>query len=133
MVLERQPRIQKVEVLWLGPSSNKLFGRGHWRERKAWNDEGHKQTWLAVRSQKVAPVGYLVDLEFTAYMTGSGALRDTGNNSLSAKIIEDGLVKSKILVDDAPKYVNRFICNPAKRSPKGKPWDFIEVLMIEVL
>lgn len=129
--MKRRQRIQKVEVSWLGPSSNKLFGRGHWRERKDWNDTGHEQTYLAVLEQKIERVNYRVDLEFFPYMAGSGALRDSGNNSLSAKIIEDGLVRAGILVDDSPKYVRKFICNPAERSPKGKPWDFIEVLILE--
>lgn len=129
----RRARIQELVVRWLGPSSNKLFGRGHWTERKGWNDTGHQETWLACQQQKIQKVNYLVDLEFFPHTASSGALRDSGNNALSAKIIEDGLVKAKILVDDSPKYVRKFIVNPTKRSPEVTPWDFTNVKILEVI
>ncbi len=129
----RRARVQEIVVRWVGPSSNQLFGRSHWTDRRAWNMTAQVETWVACRAQKIQPVTYRVDLEFFPYMAGSDPLRDTSNNSLTAKMIEDGLVKAGILVDDSTKWVRKIINNPPQRSPAEQPWSFMKIKILEVL
>ncbi len=94
---------QILEVEWMGPSLNSVYAGVHWRKRKTWAEDGHLAVMAAVRQARIKPVIFPVHLTFTPYI--KGRQYDVSNYALTAKIIEDGLVKEGILKADTPRYV----------------------------
>jgi len=60
---------------------------------------------------------YPVMLNFTFYFRGR--LLDTSNTSYMAKLIEDSLVKSRILEDDTPKFIHSVTLKSKKTKSKN--------------
>lgn len=66
----------------------------------------YQETKVAVMNQKVQPVqDYPVQAHYTFYLKGKKL--DWVNLASMTKMVEDGLVKAKVLTDDSPKYVIR--------------------------
>jgi len=87
-------------VPYLGPSTNAIYAGLHWAKRKKAKDDALKATMATVRSEGVTAVGSRVDLIFTPQLGKGVRKRDTSNNSMTAKLIEDALVKAGVLKDD---------------------------------
>lgn len=104
----------KVEVFvpWVGPSTNKVWAGIHWAKRKKIADEGHFAC-LVVKGLKL-PWGK-VNLEFIPHIP-KGRLYDSSNYSVSAKVIEDGLVECGVLKGDSVKHVAGVLLSPPVRG-----------------
>ena len=93
----------KIFVPYLGPSLNSIYSGVHWAVRKKHADAAHIATKYAVRG--IEPVTCPVSLVMQPVM-GKGTRRlDCSNYAYTAKMIEDGLVRSGLLKDDTPDYV----------------------------
>jgi len=90
-----------MRIDFIAPSLTAIYAGVHWSKRKKLADEAHLATKIAAR-------GHLkhqgaVHLTFQPMIRGR--CYDVSNYSFSAKLIEDGLVKAGILIDDTNKYV----------------------------
>ena len=93
-------------VEWMGPSLNRVYAGVHWSQRDEWANDGHFAVIAAVRKAKIKPIDHPVHLTFTPMI--KGRRYDPSNYALSAKIIEDGLVREGIIKGDSLKYIWRF-------------------------
>lgn len=122
-----------IFVEYLGPSTNSIYAGIHWAKRKKAKDEAVKATLSAVRESAIGAINYRVDLVFRPRLGKGVRRRDTSNNSMSAKLIEDALVKAGVLTDDTNQYVRRVIHEPAeidRESPTGTWIEIIEVMEV---
>lgn len=114
----------RLFVPYLGPSTNAVYAGLHWGKRKAEKDASRLMVANAVRSAGLMPCQSRVDLVFSPRLGKGDRMRDTSNYSLTAKLIEDGLVNVGILADDTARHVRRVILEPATvdRSQPGGMW-----------
>lgn len=98
---EQPPRMEVLYVPYMAPSLNKIYAGVHWAVRKQHADAGHE----ACMHLEIAMFKHPVSLIFIPVVGKGGIARDCSNYSYAAKIVEDGLVKTRILKDDSPKYV----------------------------
>ena len=85
--------------------STNVFYNKHYHDRSRVQHDFHAFVKSAVREFKTKVVEeYPVKLSFRFLL--QGRLLDVSNLSAMAKILEDGLVRCKILKDDSPKYIN---------------------------
>ncbi len=111
---EAQLQKQILKVPWMGPSLNEVYAGIHWATRHSWADTGHAAVWAVVVQSKIKPADKPVQLTFTPHI--KGRQYDIINYALTAKIIEDGLVKEGILKSDTPKYVTGITLNAPIRT-----------------
>ena len=104
----------RLFVAYLGPSTNAIYAGLHWAKRKKAKDDALAATLEAVERQIVVPARQQVDLIFTPRLGKGARKRDTSNNSMTAKLIEDALVKAGVLADDTEAYVRRVTLQPAE-------------------
>lgn len=98
---------------YLGPSTNEIYSGQHWSKRKRHKDEARLVTKSAVIRAGLGIVQGRVDLTFTPQLGKGARRRDTSNNSMTAKLIEDALVKAGVLIDDTDEYVRNVTLTPA--------------------
>jgi hypothetical protein len=120
----------RIFVEYLGPSTNAIYAGLHWSKRKRAKDKALAATLDAVERQMIIPATKRVDLTFTPRLGKGQRARDTSNNSMTAKLIEDALVKCGILADDTAQYVRRVTLEPAdidRQRPSGMWVEITEV------
>lgn len=122
----------RLFVEYLGPSTNAIYAGVHWAKRKKAKDEACMATLAAVRAAGIQPVQGRVDLVFRPRLGKGVRRRDTSNNSMSAKLIEDSLVKAGVLIDDTEQYVRRVIHEPAEIDRSAPTGTYIEINPVEV-
>jgi len=115
-------------VPYLGPSTNAIYAGMHWAKRKKAKDEALAATLEAVRGAGMGSVAGRVDLVFRPRLGKGVRRRDTSNNSMSAKLIEDALVKAGVLTDDTEEHVRRVIHEPAEIDRKAVTGTWVELL-----
>jgi len=103
-------------------SANKIYAGVHWAVRKKIADEYHEAVKEALDKIKMdggpwIHFEYEVKLKITFYFANRPL--DCSNCFFMAKMIEDGLVKSKVLYDDSPQYVSSITC--ISKVDKEKP------------
>jgi hypothetical protein len=119
-------------VPYLGPSTNAIYAGLHWAKRKKAKDDALKATMATVRSEGVTAAGSRVDLIFTPQVGKGVRKRDTSNNSMTAKLIEDALVKAGVLKDDTEQYVRNVTMCPARVDRKAQTGTWVELIPVEV-
>lgn len=114
-------------VEYLGPSTNAIYSGMHWAKRKKAKDDAVK----AMRRVSATPQSGQVDLIFTPQLGKGVRRRDTSNNSMSAKLLEDAMVKCGMLVDDTETYVRNVTNTPPiiDRSQPTGTW--IEMICVD--
>ena len=113
----------EVFVPWVGPSLNKIWAGTHWRRRKAIADEGH---WACFTVKGFVVPWDRVCLEFIPHIP-KGRLYDCMNYALTAKVIEDGLVKIGVLQGDSGRHVAGItLTHPVRGKHKGMIVRFTE-------
>lgn len=117
-------------VEYLGPSTNAIYAGLHWSKRKQAKDEAVKATIAAVRKAGVAAMDCRVDLVFRPRLGKGMRRRDTSNNSMSAKLIEDALVKAGVLADDTDAHVRRVIHEPAEINREAVTGTYVEIIEV---
>lgn len=100
-------------------SANAIYAGQHWRKRQKLAELYHASL-IEFRNKRV--VGYPVDI--TYIFRFKGKLLDASNCSYSAKLLEDGLRKWKIIEDDTPEFVQ----SVTLMSLKGKS-DEVEIVI----
>ncbi|WP_277810670.1 hypothetical protein [Chromohalobacter canadensis] len=118
-------------VEFLGPSTNAIYSGTHWSKRKKAKDEACMATLAAVRAAGVHPVTGRVDLVFRPRLGKGVRRRDTSNASMTAKLLEDALVKAGVLADDTEAHVRRVILEPAEIDRQAKTGTYIEIIRVE--
>lgn len=98
------PRSEHVFIPFIGETMNKIYAGIHFRKRSKHKNESRE----AVKTISLEPFTRPVSLTFIAILGKGQRSWDCSNYSYTAKLIEDGLVKAGILVDDSNKYVKRF-------------------------
>ena len=110
----------RLFIPYLGPSTNAIYAGLHWAKRKKAKDEAYMLTRAIVLESKAKPVEGRVDLTFTPQLGKGARRRDTSNNSMTAKLIEDALVKAGVLADDTDEHVRNVMLTPALVDRKGE-------------
>lgn len=87
-----------VFVPWLGPTLNKIWAGKHWGARKRIADQAHKACLVA---RHVPPFDVPVALIFEPIHSKGRRRLDCTNYAISAKSIEDGLVRLGVLPGDS--------------------------------
>jgi hypothetical protein len=82
-------------------STNKIYAGQHWTKRKKLADLYHNSL---LPFRKLKAKDYPVNINYI--FTFKSKPLDTTNCSYMVKLIEDGLVKNEILIDDSPEYVS---------------------------
>ncbi len=121
----------RLFVEYLGPSTNAIYGGMHWAKRKKAKDEAAAATLDAVQAAGLAPVRGRVDLVFRPRLGKGVRRRDTSNASMTAKLLEDALVKAGVLADDTEAHVRRVILEPAEIDRKAETGMWVEIIEIE--
>lgn len=99
------------------PTLNRWYSGGHWSKRKELADEWHEAVWLVCREQGIKPVTeFPISITTKSYRKRS---LDVSNAITASKLVEDGLVKAKILPDDTPQYVARHVVEAVGKATKG--------------
>ena len=99
------PRVEEIRIPWIGGSMNTIWAGVLWSKRNAMKDDGAKACMVAMRNIK--PFSNPVRLEFRPVVGKGRRSYDVSNYALTNKVIEDCLVKFKILEDDTPKFVTQ--------------------------
>lgn len=120
----------RIFVPYLGPSTNVIYAGIHWAKRKKAKDDATKATLAAVRQAGLSLMEGQVDLVFRPRLGKGVRRRDTSNNSMSAKLIEDALVKAGVLADDTEDCVRRVIHEPAEIDRKAKTGTWVTLIPI---
>jgi len=118
-----------VFVPYLGPSTNAIYAGIHWSRRKKAKDDALKATMAAVAG--MTPMTRQVDLVFRPRLGKGHRKRDTSNNSMTAKLIEDALVKAGILSDDTEQYVRRVTLEPAEIDRDAATGMWVQLIEVE--
>lgn len=115
----------KVFIPWLAPSLNRAWAGMHWAARKRIADGGHLIVKTKLRgAPKLTPPVMLIFQP----VHPRGRRFDALNYALSAKVIEDGLVRSGLLGDDSGAYVAGVVLLRARRGPETGIWlEVVEV------
>jgi hypothetical protein len=121
----------KLFVEYLGPSTNQIYAGLHWSKRKRAKDDACAATLAAVRAAGIQPVTGRVDLVFRPRLGKGVRRRDTSNNSMSAKLLEDALVKAGVLADDTDEHVRRVIHEPAEIDRQAATGTWIEIVPVD--
>jgi hypothetical protein len=107
-------------VEFLGPSTNQMYAGQHWSARTRHKNNALKAVFEALVEQGahlvrfVEPVAIVVEPKL-----GKGKRAfDVSNYSYTYKLIEDALVKRKILADDSPEFVREVKYVSPVRSDK---------------
>lgn len=118
----------RVFIPWMAPSLNTIWsGRKHWGQRARIAKEGHKATMVALMgAPKLRPPVILVFQP----VHPRGRRFDALNYALSAKVIEDGLVRARLLGNDSGAYVQAVVLLRAKRGRGGESGVWLEVLEV---
>ena len=120
-----------IFVEFLGPSTNSIYSGLHWGARKRAKDDACIATLAAVRAADIQPVTGRVDLVFRPRLGKGVRRRDTSNNSMSAKLLEDALCKAGVLADDTDEHVRRVIHEPAEIDRTAATGTWIEIIELE--
>jgi len=120
----------RIFVQYLGPSTNAIYSGIHWAKRKKAKDEAVAATLKAVQEFKLGSIPGRVDLVFRPRLGKGVRRRDTSNNSMSAKLIEDALVKAGVLVDDTEAYVRRVINEPPEIDRQAETGTWVEIIPV---
>lgn len=91
-------------------STNKIYSWMHWRKRQLLADYYHSIVIADCRN--LQPISEKVDIYFL--FEWKWRTLDSSNCTFIAKMIEDALRKSKLIVDDSIRYVWRFSCESTK-------------------
>ncbi|MDR5867941.1 RusA family crossover junction endodeoxyribonuclease [Halomonas koreensis] len=118
-------------VEYLGPSTNAIYAGVHWAKRKKAKDDACRATLAAVRAAGIQPVSGRVDLVFRPRLGKGVRRRDTSNASMTAKLLEDALVKAGVLADDTEAHVRRVILEPAEINRQAVTGTTIEIIELE--
>ena len=115
-----------IKVEYIGPSTNIIYAGVHWSKRKRMADEAHLLTKIACKGLRsfIEPVSLI----FQPMIRGRAY--DTLNYSFTAKMIEDGIVRSGILKDDTKKYVGAVTILPPIKIKKPEQ-SYMEVELRE--
>lgn len=123
-------RTTRLFVPYLGPSTNAIYAGIHWAKRKKAKDEALAATLEAVQRAGVMPARCQVDLVFRPRLGKGVRRRDTSNNSMTAKLIEDALVKAGVLPDDTEEHVRRVINEPPEIDRQAETGTWVEIIEI---
>lgn len=103
-------------------STDKIYAGVHWAVRKKWADMYHPL--LLPYRNKVVVKKYPVSVSYIFKF--KGRLLDSSNCSFMAKLLEDSMVKNKIIEDDSPDFVEE----TSYISQKGEI-DEVEIIISE--
>lgn len=92
-------------VPWLGPSLNSIYAGIHWAKRKKHADAAHWAVKEAVLRNGINSIKSPVGLSFTPVLGKGKRALDCSNYGYAVKLLEDGLVRAGVLVDDTNQYV----------------------------
>lgn len=115
-------------IPFMGPSTNDIYAGKHWRHRKADKDSARLYVANAVQHAGLGVLQERVSLIFRPQHDKLSSIRDTGNYSYTAKLIEDGLVCAGVLEDDKPQFVADFCIKPAIHQPGGPNGVTVEIV-----
>lgn len=116
-----------ISIPLVPPTLNAFFGSMDKYQRNRIVKQWHKAVYVVCKQQKIKPITkYPVDIQTTTYFKRKGSKRDTSNCFAANKLVEDGLVRAGIIVDDNPKYVRKHIVRPCVM---GCPEDYVLVLV----
>ncbi|MFG6159647.1 hypothetical protein ACGTNG_12645 [Halomonas sp. 1390] len=118
-------------VPYLGPSTNAIYAGVHWAKRKKAKDAALAATLEAVRGIGLGAVDGRVDLVFRPRLGKGVRRRDTSNASMTAKLIEDALVKAGVLADDTEAHVRRVILEPAEIDRQAETGTWVEIIELD--
>lgn len=118
-----------IFVPYLGPSTNQIYSGIHWAKRKKAKYDALKATKAAVAG--MTPMQRQVDLVFRPRLGKGQRKRDTSNNSMSAKLIEDGLVKAGILADDTEQYVRKVTLEPSEIDREATTGMWVQLIEVD--
>ena len=109
----------KLEIpLQLKLSANLIYAGRHWAQRKKDADLYHQLIEEAVKKAKTTPIKeYPVNIIFYFYFKNRPL--DPSNCFYLCKLAEDGLIRSGIIKDDGPQFVDFIGC--ASRVDKANP------------
>ena len=123
----------RIFIPFYGPSTNEIYSGVHWAVRKRAKDGALKAVKAVVRQLDIdIPISSRVDLVFTPQLGKGIRKRDTSNNSMTAKLVEDALVKANVLHDDTDEYVRNVTNTPALIDRKGDTGVWVEIIPVEV-
>lgn len=123
----------RLFIEYLGPSTNAIYAGLHWAKRKKVKDDAVVAVKAAINRANIgAPIADRVDLVFTPQLGKGMRKRDTSNNSMTAKLIEDALVKCGLLIDDTDEYVRNVTNTPALIDRKAGTGVWVEIIPVEV-
>lgn len=123
----------RLFIEYLGPSTNAIYAGLHWAKRKKAKDDAVVAVKAAVHKLDIdIPISTRVDLIFTPQLGKGVRKRDTSNNSMTAKLIEDALVKCGLLTDDTDEHVRNVTNTPAVIDRKGDTGVWVEIIPVEV-
>ena len=94
-------RKEKIFVPHIAASTNSIYAGKHWMFRRDQKDNILK----AMMGIKLKPFKNMVKITCYPVETERKRFKDSSNYSFTGKMIEDCLVKKRILVDDNRKYV----------------------------
>lgn len=97
--------------------STNTYYRLHYLKK---SDIHHDFYWVAkeaVSGLKMPQVTYPIKMRYVFYFTGK--LLDVINTSAMVKMLEDGFIRSGLIPDDTPKYINEIELH-VKHCPKGE-------------
>ena len=93
-----------IDVPLVAPSLNP-WQRMFWRDQALIRDEWHKAIWVLCREQSI-PLLEKIDLDISIYY-GCNRKHDWDNGAPAFKLVQDGLVKAGVLVDDDISHIAR--------------------------
>lgn len=95
-------QIQITVIIPEKVSLNKIYEGVHWRVRKEWADMYHEEM-LDIKG-KIKVKNYPVKIRYEFYFKKKPL--DSLNTAFMAKMLEDGIVHAKVLINDDIKYVS---------------------------
>jgi len=107
-------------VPFIGPSTNQMYAGQHWSERKKHKDKALRAVFEALVSEGKHLVRFTepVAVEVLPKLGKGKRSFDVSNYSYTYKLIEDALVKRKILANDTPEFVRAVIYKAPVRGDK---------------
>lgn len=113
-------------------SSNEFYSNKlHWSRRKRIKDDYHILVKAEINKiKKVEPITFPLMLRIDYFF--KTRMFDVSNTFIMTKMIEDSLVKSKILQDDTPKWVPE-IRSTCQRSEQEFNWVSIRAYNYDIL
>lgn len=121
----------RLFIPFYGPSTNDIYSGVHWSVRKRAKDGALKAVKIAVGKLDIEmPIPNRVDLIFTPQLGKGVRKRDTSNNSMTAKLVEDALVKAGLLKDDTDEFVRNVTNTPALIDRKADTGVWVEIVEV---